>query len=123
MVAVALLAVLVPAALGGLTYVWCAPMARALIHACCPAASHASRGPSVEAPCCEGQRVAPLAMFNADVAPPLWVGAALFVSLIALAVLYAVGSEAPPAWALGRALRARAGPSPPLYLLHRSLLN
>lgn len=112
---------LIPAALGGLTYVWCAPMARALMHTCCPAASHASHAPSVEVPCCEGQRVAPLAMFNADVAPPLWVGAALFVQASSPSRCVRRRLEPPP-WALG-ALRARAGPSPPLYLLHRSLLN
>ncbi len=122
-VALVALSVLIPAALGGLTYVWCAPMERALLHTCCPASSHHTREAVIEQLCCEAQRVAPLASFSADSPPDLWVAPAPLVCLLALAVLFAVGSEAPPARTTMRARLARAGPSPPLYLLHRSLLN
>ncbi len=122
-VAMVTLSVLIPAAFGGLTYVWCAPMERALLHTCCPASSHHAREAAVEQLCCEAQRVAPLASFSADAPPDLWVAPAPLVCLLALAVLFAVGSDPPPAWTRMRARLARAGPSPPLYLLHRSLLN
>lgn len=122
-VAMVALSVLIPAVFGGLTYVWCAPMERALLHTCCPASSHHGREASVEQLCCEAQRVAPLASFSMDAAPDLWVAPAPLVCLLALAVLFAVGSDPPPPWTRMRARLARAGPAPPLYLLHRALLN
>ncbi len=116
------LAVLVPAAVGGLSFVWCAPMARALLHTCCPASAQ-DHGAVLEAPCCEGQRVATLASFRLDAPPAPWVPPPMLVALIALAVLYAAGAVAPGIPWRRRATRARAGPSPPLFLLHRSLRN
>ncbi len=123
--AVALLAlpVIIPAALGGLTYVWCVPMERALLHTCCSSSEGHAREPSFEQPCCEGQRVAPLASFSTHAPPMPWVAPPPLVCLLALAVVFAAGSEPPPAWARLRPRLARAGPSPPLYLLKRSLLN
>jgi hypothetical protein len=117
------LSVIVPAALGGLSYVWCAPMARALLRSCCPAAEQHHHGASIEQPCCESQRVAHLATFASHAPFDPWIGPAPLVCLLALAVLFAVGSEPPLARVRLRARQARAGPAPPLYLLNRSLLN
>jgi hypothetical protein len=118
---VLLITVLIPSLFGGLTYVWCAPMERAMLRSCCPS-SHA-REHVVEQPCCESQRVNALAAFSLDVAPTPWIAPLPFVALLALAWLFGAGLAPKPAYALAYARRARAGPAPPLFLLHRNLRN
>lgn len=117
------LSVFVPTALGGLSYVWCAPMARALLRSCCPSAEQHHGGPSIEQPCCESHRVAPLATFASHAPVDPWIGPAPMVCLLALAVLFAAGAAPPATRVRLRARQARAGPAPPLYLMNRSLLN
>lgn len=114
-------AYLASAVLGGTVFVWCAPMAAAMLHACCPA--EARHGPVVEQPCCEGHRVAALPDLSAGAAPDAWIAPAPLVAVLALAILYAVsGIAARPPQRL-RAHPARAGPRVPLFLRHRSLRN
>lgn len=117
------LAVLVPAAFGGLGFVWCAPMGRAMARSCCPATRHAHAPPAVEQPCCEGHRVASLPAFRSDLAHDPWVAPPPLVALLALAWLFAVASPLRDTLRGARVRRARDGPSPPLYLLHCSLRN
>lgn len=114
-------AYLASAALGGTVFVWCAPMAAAMLHACCPA--EARHGPVVEQPCCEGHRVAALPDFASGDLPDAWVPPPALVAVLALAILYAVAwvSARPPQRL--RAHPARAGPRVPLFLRHRSLRN
>ena len=115
------LAFLASAVFGGTLFVWCAPMAAAMLHACCPPAAH--HEPVLEQPCCEGHRVAALPDFSGGALPDLVVPPAPLVALLALAILYAVaGLSARPPTRL-RAHPARAGPRVPLYLRHRSLLH
>lgn len=112
---------LVPAALGGARFVYCAPMQRAMLHACCPSErGHApARHDVLDAPCCETRALSslptgdpPRAMVP-DVPPSprvlLWTIAAMFPPEVAW----------PTAQRPSRERRARAGPEAPLYVLHR----
>ncbi len=118
MLAVAYLAA---AVLGGTVFVWCAPMAAAMLHACCPA--EARHAPAVAPPCCEGHRVVALPDFAAGDFPDAGVPPAPLVAVLALALLYAVTRLAPRRGLRLRAHPARAGPRVPLFLQHRALRN
>ncbi len=115
------LAFLVSAVFGGTVFVWCAPMAAAMLHACCPPQAHTER--AFEQPCCEGHRVAALPDFSAAELPSPFIPPAPLLAVLALAILFAVAAmfDRPPPRL--RAHPARAGPRLPIYLRHRTLLR
>lgn len=111
----------------GFGYLWCAPMQRVMSRPCCPQAhaddAEAHRGPSVEAPCCEGRRVGSLPAADAPtVAYGAVAPAPFLLSLTALWVVF-MGAPRALARALGRLHPVRAGPRPKLFLLHAQWLN
>lgn len=119
-----LFAVLLSATLGGARYVWCVPMHRAMVHACCPAGDAHDHHAAVDDPsCCEGRRFAPAAPtvlpeLPLPALPPPLVAAVLAFALVCLALL---GAPRPrPRVVLAF---ARAGPPRRLYLTHCSLRN
>ena len=120
---VALLAMVVPTLLGGLPFVWCAPMERAQLECCCPddhveAASDAPPVSVSEAHCCEGRRVQslptslPTLHVDAAVEPPRLVAA---VSPPAPTTASRVPEDVATR---RRAHPPRAGPQPSLYARH-----
>lgn len=119
----ALVAIAVPSIFGGATYVWCEGMARAMVRPCCPETHDHPGYPALSQPCCDDRVVA--AMPSTDlahgigglVAPPMLVVVAMAVLLLAMRRT-APGASAPR----GRAF-ARAGPAPPLFLVHCALRN
>lgn len=120
------LAVFAVSLVGGARFVWCAPMARAMAHSCCPSTHAAGErpAPAVEPQCCEARRLASLPLTTFDLAPDLAVPPPLAVGLVvfALVLLTALAPRAPPR-VRPRLARARAGPRAPLYLRHCALLN
>lgn len=122
-----LVTVLLPAAFGGLGFVWCAPLDRVHATCCCRAARAALRreaGPlpavssRVEAACCEGHRV--------DSLPPS-LGAHAPDDTVPPCVPVALGPPGPvrervvsieEPCAHFRAHLPRAGPTAPLFTLH-----
>lgn len=119
--ALAALAVLASTLLGGAVYVWCAPMARAMLHACCPS-DHASEG-AIEQPCCEAHRVDAMPSFAAGYVPTPWVAPPPLVAVIALALLYAVATWGAPMRRVVFANPPRAGPGRRRFLTLCTLRN
>lgn len=120
------LAVLVPAVIGGLPYVWCGPMAEAQLTCCCPSeGAHGEnvRPTSITRECCVGRRVSGLDLASVRtqmapaIDPPLVAIVPAIDELLAGLEAAAVANPARPAED-----RARAGPSPPLFELHRAYL-
>lgn len=120
---VALLAVALPSVLGGARYVWCEGMSRAMLHACCPEEHPDPAHAAIDQPCCEDRFVSAMPATSLGhgvdglVAPPAVLFFAMAVWLLAM-------RRRAPALAVprGRTL-ARAGPEPPLFLVHCALLN
>lgn len=126
-----LAAVLLPALLGGVTYVWCAPLGRVQNTCCCHAAKAALRreaGEShrivaaIEATCCENHRVDSLppslgALERGACVPPC----PLVVVPAPELARERMASIEPCAHFLGHP--PRAGPTAPLFALHCRYLN
>ncbi len=122
------LVVLVSAALGGLPYIWCVPMAQAQLTCCChhpvtPAHADAAHGTAVvDAGCCEGRRIGSLPVVNlalrADATVPPGPLATWLPVVLALCSQASSVEMYPPR----RLLQPRAGPAPPLFELYRSYL-
>lgn len=119
--ALAALAVLLSTTLGGAVFVWCAPMARAMLHACCPP-EHATER-TFEQPCCEAHRVDAMPSFAAGYVPVPWIAPPPLVAVIALALLYGVTSLRAPARRVVRAHPPRAGPGTKRFLTLCTLRN
>lgn len=120
-----LLAVMLSATLGGARYVWCVPMHRAMVHACCPpSGAHHDAPTAVDDPsCCEGRQ------FTAMTATPLpelplhaLVASPVVTALAFALVCLALAGAARPRPVAVRAF-ARAGPRRRIYLTHCSLRN
>lgn len=122
-----LVLVLIPAAFGGLSYVWCAPLGRVQSTCCCRAARAAYQreagetrcvGSKIEVACCEGHRVdsLPPAVGSFDVGA--WVPPCLPVAMPAPALPRerVAAMEEPCAHLSGHP--PRAGPTVPLFALH-----
>lgn len=110
----------------GAHYVWCAPMARALVHPCCPAVHTPEQHgtPSVEPLCCEARQLASLPSVLLDHSPGPFVPPPVVIALalVALVLLSRLAPRAPPSLR-SRRTHARAGPPIALYLHHCALLN
>lgn len=120
--ALALAAVLFAmAAVGGTVFVWCAPMAKAMLHTCCPAAHE--RVDAVEQPCCEGHRIDAMPDFASGFVATPWIAPPPLVAVLALFLLYAVRGARPESPRRRRTWPARAGPRTPLFLRVLSLRN
>jgi len=115
------LAFLASAALGGTVFVWCAPMARAMLHACCP--STAPHEAVIASPCCEGHQIAALPDGTTGTTVDVWIPPAPLVAVIALALLYTTAMSSVSTPLRLRMHPARAGPHVPLFLRHRTLRN
>ena len=122
-----LVLVLIPAAFGGLSYVWCAPLGRVQSACCCRAARAAFQresgearcvGSKIDAACCEGHRVDSLPPALASLDPGAWVPPCLSVALPAPASPCARVSAMEEPGAHLRGHPPRAGPSTPLFALH-----
>lgn len=126
-----LVAVLLPAALGGLSFVWCAPLRQVHRTCCCRAAQaaleqEAANGhraaSSVGAACCEGHRVDSLPPSHGAFEPGAWVPPPPLVRLpppeLPRDRLASIDPCAHP-----RAHPTRAGPAEPLFALHCRYLN
>jgi len=93
---------------GGRAYVWCAPMAEARAHCCCPDAPSAHDAISVE--CCDDRITPSLPSTERGQASSLAIPPAALVAVLALELLFA--REVPPeAWRQRAIGAARAGPS------------
>jgi hypothetical protein len=118
---------LLASVLGGLPYVWCVPMARAQLSCCCQGhrvvtAEHApgeGDHPAFEAACCEGRRLGRMPTSPAALYHDVWIAPAVLVAVLPLELLFPLDGAPLDRHAFVRAQRPRAGPEPPLFVLHR----
>jgi len=112
--------VVVSAALGGASYLWCVPMARAQAHCCCHPTPRQREVPLVTTECCESHRNSMLPVASSVAAAPI--GLPAVVALV-VPLPRPIVRGALTVGAASRTLReARAGPSERRHAIHSVFL-
>ena len=101
------LAVALTALAGGRAYVWCAPMAEARAHCCCPSAPAAHD--AIGADCCDDRLTPSLPSTERAQASTLAIAPPGLIAVLALELMFA-REVAPDAWRQRDIRAARAGP-------------
>lgn len=97
---------------GGLSYLWCAPMGEARLHCCCPEDDAHEAGTTVRRECCEPRVVAELPAGAADPSPtpPVLPAAPDLVWQLRAADPFVVVARLAPPPPIARARAALPGP-------------